>query len=257
MTEITISIVTYNNEQTIVRSLDSLFAFCPDDISYKVYVIDNGSTDQTIASLARFSDRITLIRSENGNIGFGAAHNLIMKQLDSNMHLIMNPDIFFVDKESIKVLYRYLADHPDVGMAVPEIVDEQGQIQYLCRRELTFLDLFLRFIPGHLSRKREDYHTMKDKDYKQPFDVEFASGCLMAVRTSLFKKLGGFDEAFFLYAEDADFTRRVNQTTRTVYVPQSVVCHAWERASYRDPVRTRIHLKSLRHYFRKWGFRFK
>ena len=98
MTEITISIVTYNNEQTIVRSLDSLFAFCPDDISYKVYVIDNGSTDQTIASLARFSDRITLIRSENGNIGFGAAHNLIMKQLDSNMHLIMNPDIFFVDK---------------------------------------------------------------------------------------------------------------------------------------------------------------
>jgi len=257
MTEISIGIVTYNNEETIERTLDALFRFWPENLSCHIYIIDNGSTDQTLEKLLHYQDRVTVIRSEKGNIGFGAAHNRILDQLDSEMHLIMNPDIYFVDQQSIPILYRYLADHLDVGMAIPRIIDEQGQIQYLCRRELTFLDLLLRFFPGHLFRKREDYHTMRDKDYMQSFEVEFASGCLMAVRTSLFRQLRGFDERFFLYAEDADLTRRVNQTAKTVYVPQAVVCHGWDRASYRDLAMTRIHFKSIWKYFRKWGFRSK
>lgn len=257
MIPVTISIVTYNNEATIGKTLESLMLHLPEEYSCSVFVIDNGSSDRTLLEIAKYKDRITLINSPSGNIGFGAAHNLVIDQVDSEIHLIVNPDIVFFDDQSIISLIRYLEDHPDVGMVVPRIVDEKGDLQYLCRRNPTILDLVLRFLPGHFFPKREDYHVMKDKDYKKPFEVPFASGCFMAIRTSLFRELGGFDERFFLYAEDADLTRGVNQISKTVYVPDAVVCHLWARASYKDNKMTRIHLYSLLMYFRKWGFRFK
>ena len=257
MKTISISIVTYNCEKTIGKTLASLFAHLPADFLCSVFVIDNGSKDRTLKEMEPYMDRIILIQSPQGNIGFGAAHNLIIDQLTSAVHMIMNPDITLLDDTSLEVLYNFLTSQRDAGMAVPRIVDEKNELQYLCRRNPTVLDLALRFLPGHLFKKRENYHMMKDMDYGKPFDVPFASGCFMAIRTSLFRDLGGFDDRFFLYAEDADLTRRVNQVSRTVYVPEAVVCHSWERASYKDINMTKIHLKSLWTYFRKWGFQFK
>jgi GT2 family glycosyltransferase len=97
---------------------------------------------------------------------------------------------------------------------------------------------------------------MQDQDYSTSFDVPFASGCLMALRTDLFRQIGGFDENIFLYAEDADLTQRVNQVSRTVYVPGAKVRHDWQRSSYRKFRMFSKHVRSLLYYFRKWGFRF-
>lgn len=257
MPVISIAIVTYNNADTIGKAMAALVAHWPEDATLRIYVIDNGSTDQTQEKLTPYLDRITFIQSGKGNIGFGAANNLILDQLDSEYHVIMNPDVYLLDRDSLLTMTKYLDDHPDVGMVAPKIVDEKGELQYLCRRNPTVLDLLLRFSPIKTSRKRQDMHVMKDMDYNTSFPIEFASGCFMMIRTDLYRKLGGFDERFFLYAEDADLTRRVNQTSQTVYVPEATVCHAWKRASYRDPAMTRIHLKSLWKYFRKWGFKFK
>jgi len=269
---LTISIVTYNSEDTIRKTLQSLLDHWPSALSCHVYVIDNGSDSPPDKSPANslpvgkspakdlpgfYDDRFTFVSSEHGNVGFGAAHNSVLPLLDSACHLIMNPDIVILDDNTIPTLTAYLDGHPDVGMAVPQIVDDDGKLQYLCRRNPTVLDLFLRFCPWKIGTKRQDYHTMKDKDYTQSFEVEFASGCFMMIRTELFKKLGGFDERFFLYAEDADLTRRVNLTSKTVYVPEAIVRHGWQRASYKNPGLTRIHMKSLFQYFRKWGFAFK
>lgn len=257
MPVISIAIVTYNNEDTIGKTLASLLAHGLKEAMCRVYVIDNGSTDRTLETITPYLDRITFIQSDKGNIGFGAANNLVLSKLDSTYHVIMNPDVYFEDSLSLITLMKYLDDHPNVGMVAPQIVNEKGELQYLCRRNLTVLDLLLRFSPIKAGRKRQDRHVMKDMDYNTSFNIEFASGCFMMIRTDLFKQLGGFDERFFLYAEDADLTRRVNQTSQTVYVPEATFCHAWKRASYRDPAMTRIHLKSLWKYFRKWGFKFK
>lgn len=257
MTDLTISIVTYKNDRTIVKSLEALFYFSPPSIKQRVFIIDNASSENTKNVIKSFAERVTLIQSDRGNIGFGAAHNLILEGLDSRYHVIMNPDIYLQDGRALLILMDYLDSHPEVGMVVPKIIDEQGELQFLCRRNPTILDLFLRFIPGNLWSRRQDYHTMKDQDYNTSFEVEFASGCFMMIRTKLFKQLGGFDDQFFLYVEDADLTRRVNMISKTVYVPQAIVCHAWQRASYSNPAMAKIHLKSLLHYFRKWGFRYK
>ena len=257
MSSVSIAVVTYNSARTIAGALSSVFLHMPEDMEYTLYVIDNGSTDHTLTEIEPFMNRITLIKSPEGNIGFGAAHNLVLSRLDSSVHVIMNPDITLLDDKSIPALFEYIGNHPDVGMTVPQILDTENRLQYLCRRQLTVVDLMLRFMPGNLFRKRMDRHVMKDMDYTQPFDVPFASGCLMAIRTDLFRTLGGFDEGFFLYAEDADLTTRVNQISRTVYVPEAKVCHEWERASYKHISVTRIHIRSLFRYFRKWGLKFR
>ena len=257
MIDLSISIVTFNNAGIIGATLESLLSRLPGDLTCRIFVIDNGSTDGTVEIVSRLSSPVNLIRSERGNIGFGAAHNLALPRLDSTVHVIMNPDITLADGRTLAILFSYLRDHPAVGMIVPRILNERGELQYLCRRHLTVSDLLIRFLPGQLFRKKEDFHQMKDHDYSQPFPVEFASGCLMAIRTDLLKALHGFDERFFLYAEDADLTRRVNQISRTLYVPDAVVIHKWERSSYKNLRLTLIHLTSLVRYFRKWGWSFK
>lgn len=257
MPGLSISIVTYNNEQTIGATLRSLLDHLPKNLAVWIYLVDNDSTDQTVSIAKTFVPRIVLLQSSQGNIGFGAAHNLVLRYLESTVHIIMNPDITINDDQTLSILHDYLHDHLDVGMIVPRIFNEQGELQYLCRRHLTVFDLIIRFLPWHLFRAKEDFHQMKDHDYSKSFTVEFASGCLMAIRTELLKSLQGFDQRFFLYAEDADLTRRVNQISQTLYIPEAVVIHKWERSSYKSLRMTLIHLMSLVRYFQKWGWSFK
>jgi len=257
MNDLTIGIVTYNSTETIGKALQSLCDHWPSSLSCHVYVIDNGSSEPADYSRWASDDRFTFLSSEQGNVGFGAAHNSILPRLDAPYHIMMNPDILIEDDRSLPELIQYMNGHPDVGMAVPRIVDEKGIQQYLCRRDITFVDLVLRYIPGRFFLTRQRWHTMQDCDYHHSFEVPFASGCFMLVRTSVFQKLQGFDPRFFLYAEDADLTRRINQISRTVYVPAATVCHLWQRASYKSLRMMMIHVTSVWRYFRKWGFRFK
>ena len=257
MTSISLAIVTYNNEETIGGTLHSLVNNWPEDVKLSCFLIDNNSTDETMQKVFPYLNRLKVIVSEQGNIGFGAAHNLILDQLDSDYHIIMNPDVSIQNADSYNKIASYMSEHPDIGMIVPKIIDECGELQYLCRRDLTVLDLALRFFPVQLMKKRQEWHEMRDMDYTSAFDVHIASGSFMVIRTELFKKLQGFDRAFFLYAEDADLSKRVNSTARVVYFPEITVCHKWERASYKNWKMTRLHLKSLWQYFRKWGFTFR
>ncbi len=255
MTDLSIAIVTYNNERTIGAALDSLLAHLPPNLACRVIVIDNGSSDRTVEIAGGYAEQITLMKSERGNIGFGAAHNLILRQLDSRCHLIMNPDIHLNQVSAIGTLIQYLDQHADVGMTVPQVLSLAGERQYLCRRDPTVMDLLVRFLPGQWMLGRQKRHTMQDHAYDRPFDVPFASGCFMMIRTALFQKLGGFDERFFLYLEDADLSRRVRREARVVYVPEAVVVHEWERSSYKNLRQLLVHIQSFYRYFRKWGWK--
>lgn len=262
MIDCSIGIVTYNNARTIESTLRALINNWPADLSGHIFIVDNGSTDETVSiveSIAKISQPlpVSLIRSATGNCGYGAGHNQVLPQLDSQIHIIMNPDITIQNPDSLRALIRQLNQNPGIGLVMPKIIDPDGQVQYLARRDLTLVDLFLRYLPGSWFSRRQAYHAMRDQDYNQPFDVEFASGCLMAMRTADFRSIGGFDPRYFLYAEDADLSRTVrSRGFRIRYEPASVVEHAWARGSYKSPRMFWIHIRSLWAYFRKWGFRF-
>lgn len=93
---------------------------------------------------------------------------------------------------------------------------------------------------------------MKETGYDKPFEVEYATGCFMFFRTEIFKQLKGFDEHIFLYLEDADITRRVNQISKTIFYPYNYVIHDWQRGAHKNLKLMWINVKSAIWYFWKW-----
>ena len=143
----------------------------------------------------------------------------------------------------------------DVGMCIPNIVDEKGERLQVYRKELTVYDMFIRMFCKHLFPKRIAEHTLQNKNYEKPFQVPFGQGSFLVIRTDLFKKLEGFDDRFFMYLEDADLCKRVNQISKLMYYPGASVIHKWEQGSHRSKKLFKYHIQSMRKYFQKWGYK--
>ena len=245
-------IVTYNNIATIDNALGSLFK-CT-EAPFRLYVVDNGSTDGTVEHIETHYPEVTLIRS-NSNIGFGAGHNLVIDRLDSDYHAIINPDIIVKD-DVISKLSEYLDSNEDVGMVSPEIRFPDGRLQILGKRNprpcyLAASRMRGNGEPGKLLRE----YAMMDCDLSKPIDIENATGCFMFIRTELFKEIGGFDKRYFMYFEDCDLTREVNSRCRTVYYPGATVYHEWGRESKKNFKLKLVQINSMMHYFAKWGLK--
>jgi len=255
MIDVSISIVTYNNGDIIRDTVINLINHL-NNISYKIYLIDNNSRDETIDVLQELQDNYknVCVIFNNDNLGFGSAHNKVINKINSSYHLVMNPDIT-IETSIIEDLTEYMNKNNEIGLLTPLIKFPDGSIQYSCRRKITFIDLLIRRFLPKFFKDRQDYHIMKDKSYSETFEVEFASGSFMFFRTEIYKEISGFDDNFFMYLEDADITRRVNQISKTVFFPYNYVIHKWERGSYKDLKLFIYHIRSLIYYFKKWGFK--
>jgi|LSQX01.1.fsa_nt_gb GT2 family glycosyltransferase len=259
MLDLSIAIVTYNNENSIEKCIGSILEHIGDSLSYHLYVIDNNSRDRTVDLVKSFqtgetSEKLTLIQNSM-NVGFGTAHNQVIDILDSRYHLVINPDITIVN-DCIAEMAAYMDRNADIGLLSPLIKHPDGRIQYLCKRNPTFWDLFIRLVFPRSFTRRHHCFEMRETGYDKEFEIEYATGCFMFFRTEIFKKLNGFDENFFLYLEDADITRRVNQVSRTVFYPYNYVIHEWQRGSHKSLKLALVDIRSAFYYFKKWGFKF-
>jgi len=99
-----------------------------------------------------------------------------------------------------------------------------------------------------------DRYLMADKDLTKPTEIEFCTGSFSAVDTAAFKAVGGFDEGYFMYVEDADLTQKMRTRGKAYLVPQYTAIHAWHRAAHRSLKPFLWQLRSLLRYFSKWGF---
>ncbi|MBR1528123.1 MAG: glycosyltransferase [Oscillospiraceae bacterium] len=259
MFDFTIVIVAYHNYQDIVNAVKTVDCFTAKEISKKLYVIDNSCLEPTapekLAFLKKLSEYSFVEYRDTGkNLGFGGGHNYVMQELDSQLHIIMNPDILLTE-DSLFQIREFMKDE-SIGMCVPRLTDEAGEMQLVYRREITLFDMFVRMFCKNVFKKRFAYHTMQDCDFSSPMNVPFAQGSFLVIRTALYKELGGFDERYFMYMEDADLCRRVNQVSRLVYDPYTSVIHKWEKGSHKNKRLFQIHAQSMFSYFRKWGWKF-
>lgn len=265
MKDLSITIVSYHNEEDVKKAVASIEEHTPANISKQIYIVDNVEPE-TVESIGevtaeqhsmlselaqQYEDVIYLLTGKN--LGFGGGHNYVLKKLDSKYHAIVNPDII-LEEDAFSKLLAFMKDE-SIGMCVPRLVDEEGNLLAVYRRDLTVWDMFIRMFLKGAFKKRQAYHTMQDADYTKPFDVPFAQGSFLLIRTELFKQLGGFDERFFLYMEDADLCKRVNQVSRLCYCPDAKVIHKWEKGSHKSGKLFKLHVQSMISYFCKWGWR--
>ena len=198
---------------------------------------------------------ITYIRHENN--GYGGGHNVALKEamkLGADFHLVVNPDIWFGPRV-IPALFQYMAEHKDVGQMMPKVLYPNGDIQPLAKMLPTPLDMFGRLcLPPFMIRRRNRRFELRDSEFRMTLNVPVLSGCFMFLRTEAVKEVGLFDERFFLYAEDIDFTRRMHSRYKTVFYPPVPVYHKFSRASRRSFWLLLVHIFSMMKYFSKWGW---
>ncbi|NTW72268.1 MAG: glycosyltransferase family 2 protein [Eubacteriaceae bacterium] len=252
--DLSLTIVTYNNSKIIGDTIKSVVENIPQELSYRLYIVDNNSTDRTV-ELVREMDLNIEILPLKVNKGFGYGHNQILDLINSRYHLVVNPDIMLEDKDQIRKMVKYLDENPQVGMLSPLILNPDHTIQYLCKTNPTVFDMLIRRISSKLFPKRQDRYVMKETGYNKIMPIEYASGSFMVFRTDLFKKIGGFDDAFFMYLEDADITRRINEIAASVFFPQAQVIHLWQREGHKKIKYALITAESMKVYFKKWGWK--
>lgn len=253
--DLTISLISHNSKKDLEFLLPSLF-LALSDITAEILLIDNCSDDSTIEFIKRNYSEIS-VRKNKSRLGYGANHNQNLAIAKGKYIVLMNADVILTPK-SLFLLLKFMDRNLDIGIVIPKVLNEDGTLQYLNKRYPTLVDLlFRRFLPApikHLFKKRLGYYEMRDAGYDSIIDVPFISGAFMFSRMDLIKAVSGFDERFFLYFEDVDLCRRVQKTHRTVYYPDAVVTHRWDRAAHKNLKRTITFMISAFYYFNKWGY---
>jgi len=253
---VTASVVLFENEESQVRKV--IESLLKSKMLHTLYLIDN-SSESKLSSLSHIANNIEYIFN-NKNLGYGKAHNIaIKKSIKSGClyHIIVNPDIYF-NKGVIESLFNYMELNTDIGHLMPKVLYPDGEIQYLCKLLPTPFDLIIRrFSPfkKNIERKKEKYE-LKFTSYLKVMDIPNLSGCFMFLRNEIFNQVGMFDEKYFMYLEDIDLTRRINERYRTVYYPKCEIYHNFEKASYYRKKLLIYHIKSAIRYFNKWGWFF-
>jgi len=256
MIHINASIVLYNNRKE--QLLKAIHSVLNTTLKIRLYLIDN-STNDNLKELEKLDDRIVYIFN-NANLGYGKAHNIaIQKSIEDGVpyHLVLNPDVYF-EKGVIVELYDFMENNKDVGNVMPKVLYPDGEIQYLCKLLPSPFDLiFRRFVPFEKwKEKRNEIYELRFTGYNKIMNIPYLSGCFMFLRVDILKKVGLFDERFFMYLEDTDLCRRINKVYRTVFYPYVTIYHNYGKGSYINKKLLRYHIKSAVRYFNKWGWFF-
>lgn len=247
-------IVTYNAKGKVDATIESLFENTK-GVDFTLYVVDNASEDGTAAYIKKKYPEVVVIESQR-NVGFGAGHNNVIPFLQSDYHVVINPDIL-LKEDAISELAAFAESDGEIGLLSPQIRFEDGRLQMLAKRNPT-----VRYLGNHWFHKGDEpnrlmtEYCMLDMPEDKPFEITNATGCFMFFRTSVFMELGGFDERFFMYLEDCDIARRVSNKFKALFCPEVTVYHLWERESKRNKKLLVIHIQSIIKYFLKWGIKF-
>lgn len=235
MKDLSVIVVSYNTKDLILQTLSSVRSSLTNvtGISYEVIVVDNGSTDGSIQELKKLNGHeIKLI--ENGmNTGFGAANNRAAMKASGKYLLFLNSDTI-VKNVNFKKLLAIMDERQDIGVLTVKLNLPDGSVDPASHRgfptlwrSFTYFSKLERLTTSVplLNRLFGGYH-LTYMDLNTEHEIDCPSGAFFLTRKELFDKVGGFDEAFFMYAEDIDLAWRIKEAGyRIWYYPYMSIVH--------------------------------
>jgi N-acetylglucosaminyl-diphospho-decaprenol L-rhamnosyltransferase len=225
--DLEVVIVSHGAEALLRRCLASLREHPPNGAGMRVSVVDSGSPDPTPEMVAREFPEVRLRRQ--GNIGFSAANNLVLRETEAAAVLLLNPDTEVYAGTLDAALGRLRAD-PRIGMVGAKLVLESGELDHACKRSFpTPLSALAHFTgigraegaAGALSQYRA---TALGDD--EPGEVDAVNGAFMLCRGEAIREVGLLDEGYWLYMEDLDWCHRFwDAGWKVFYEPAGVALH--------------------------------
>jgi GT2 family glycosyltransferase len=271
--DLSVSIVLHNSSLALLNgTLQSLrrAARCAHDAGelarLTVWLVDNASDERYRSTLKaelvqwpQGQDFDVQYLPQTRNRGFGCGHNSVLSQLESDFHLVLNPDVE-LQEDTLQRGLASLRRGNDIVLLSPKVFGGQGEQEFLCKRHPSVLVLLLRgFAPAavrRLFRPRLASYEMRDVcSGETPVDVDIASGCFMLTRTAALRAVGGFNEDFFLYFEDFDLSLRLARQGRLVFDPCMRIVHHGGYAANKGHTHLRYFIRSGIRFFNRHGWR--
>ncbi len=217
---VAVVILNYNGskllQQFLPSVLSSTYTFAT------IYVVDNGSTDDSISVMNQFFPQVMLINLSS-NLGFAKGYNEALKKIDADIYVLLNSDVEVTPGwiEPVVAMYQ---QNPKLGVAQPKILNQINKNKFdYAGGAGGFIDKF-----GFPFAKGRVFDTIETDEgqYNQSAEVFWASGCAMFVRSKLYHALDGLDEYFFAHQEEIDFCWRVQLSGYKLWAcNDSVVYH--------------------------------
>jgi len=241
-----IVIVNWNTEALLRQCLASILAHPPEG-DYEVVVVDNASTDGSVAMVRDEFPSVTLLANEK-NVGFAAGNNLAMEASTADMVLLLNSDTV-VRPGALETLRQFMERHPEAGAAGARLLNPDGSLQPSCFPLPTLLSEGMHLF--HLDHRRR--RVMHEWDVSQPRRVDVLLGACMLLRREAVAQVGLLDEGYFMYSEEVDYCRRLQEAGWALYwVPEAEVVHYGGQSTRQVATEMflRLYAGKLR-YFRK------
>ncbi|MFP4216370.1 MAG: glycosyltransferase family 2 protein [Phycisphaerae bacterium] len=244
-TDVSVLIVSYNTREMTLDSIRSVYEQTTEG-TFEVIVVDNGSSDGSAEAIARDFPHVKLIRRPD-NPGFAAGNNLAAKEACGRYLLLLNPDTRVMGGAIDKLLAcaRRLSDGGAWGGVC---VLNNGDVDPGSRQMEPTLKGRLKALVG----RDEQRAARHPRDHCFEGVVPVLEGAFMMVRRDLWQQLGGFDESFVMYAEEADLCRRIRDAGYRIYMTGLARILHFSGASETDTGRRTLQkTRGLAHYFRK------
>jgi GT2 family glycosyltransferase len=231
-----IVIVSYNVRDELDACLRSIVGRTA-PLAASITVVDNGSTDGTLAMLRERWDSIRVIEA-GSNLGFARGNNVGIRATPGDYVLLLNPDTEVLEGTIERVL-AFAADNPKAGVIGCRVRYPNGTQQSTFFRYLRLRTVLLNlFVPNRWMRRSEwlghSRYIGADPDTIQ--NVEVIAGCFMLVPRAAIEQVGGMDEGYFMYGEEADWCYRMRRAGWSAqYYPDATILHHGGQSARQTP----------------------
>jgi len=255
---ISIIIVNWNVKTLLEKCLDSI-ARHGQGVDYEIFVVDNASSDgsqEYLRTISADSRRKISIILNKENLGFAKANNLAIRQAKGDFLFLLNPDTE-IKENTLNGLVGAMKRHPKAGLVGGRIVGVDGKLQPSVRRfptlssQLGHLFKLHHFFPFLPPFKKYFYY---DFDYTKEQEVDQLMGSFFFLRREAIEDIGLMDEGFFIWFEEVDYCRRLqNAGWHNFYTPSAEIMH-YGGQSFRQVFsasKQRIFNQSALYFFQK------
>lgn len=234
---LSVIIVNYNVTQLLRSCLLSLQKYIQ-EIEYEVIVIDNASTDSSWKDLIPEFPNVHFISSET-NDGFSKANNRAIQTAKGEYILLLNPDTEF-EGFYMKELLDFADSQPAFGCLGVRMHDAGGN--FLPESKRSVPDMFNSFEKLFTNFKKNNSKSYYRNDIEENAvaEVEVMTGAFLLAKKDVYEKIGGLDEAYFMYGEDIDlcYTFLKNGYKNFYYGKVSILHHKGE-----STIKNEVYLK--------------
>ena len=259
--DVTIIILSFNTKDLTLKCIASISKYEPQ--VNKIIIVDNNSTDgsaELLTSLTKKNKNLTLVKLKE-NKGFAAGNNVGIKKVKTKYILVLNSDTEF-KRPILRNMLKMLDEDEKIGAVSCKLVYPDGRVQatggyfptlpsvfsWMTIQDLPLVDNIIK--PFHPLREKSIFRS--DSFYQKDQDLDWLTGAFFLIRQEIVKKIGLFDENYFMYTEDVDYCYRIKEAGWKIkYFPEFEIVHHGGSSSTKE-FSTLSEFEGIKKFYKKF-----